>query len=1276
MGLLDLYATQANTAAETPLTAAPRTLGERIEATAAETFAPDRYFTIRGARQDMWQRAIDELHTATGESFVNPYAPVTADEMMRLGNQPAVEKERSQRVIEASRMARASGNDGLFDPENIDRYIGEEANRRRQRAAAYEGTGNGVLNFLAGAAIASVEPFNLLTMAVPVTRLPTAASVAIGETFLRNVAREAFVQGGANMGAQAVTEGLDYMSREGTGSRQTLAEAGMNVAAAGVFGALLGGGVRALHLKWIGLPEAVRRSAPLEVQDAFRVIEADALFSGQNRLGIDPLLHERYQGRAMDAIIRGQPVDLGDLARAGDTPMTALGTILRSAPEEIRVEGLATTLDRIKALPDSEIVPVLRQLKPETLKTLDDIERRSAELDARERALQVEREQIGIADVVDIDTGARLQDIEKRLAAQGLRRAERLDLERERDMILQSVDRGGAVSRDLQEIRRDFFPDQQRALAEIKQEREALERERASAESGLKREVDQLRSRLDNLVASGRFADNVGADVLSREVAQVDSQSLADAIAKADFDRQASIFNSAMGAAPEMPSVVRVYRDLLAAFENLGLPLSQARANAAVFAARYESRAERNPAAFRDAWHAYQQAGLKFERGKGAAGEGTTYNQSVSLRNKRETLKKYGLDPEGKYKTRDVAMALEARQRDKYGTIARDDRSVEASKKIAKWMAEEVQFEMLHPEKSGVGWYSQKFQRALDTFAEAFPELKTSQDARDLMTALIAITSDGQKVVPNFMQAADIYGTFTKTGKFAASRGTMRQASIETNLRNITELHDRLGPRGMRDYLLQEATVSDLKKLAKASGVSFETEYQAHIKMPMAAVIFGPKLGAFYANLMGSHGYLTMDRWWSRTFNRYRGTLLEQPTRQGLDRFKQLIKKPKISDERALEATKPYRDSYEAKGYKNGTETEKAANTLYKAAFENLEDQPFNSTDRTFMLDTVGRAQQELKKKGVEMSVADIQAVLWYYEKRLYGELGARQTADISYEEAAKLVANQVRGGPDKPGRSLAQSAAGADGRANPVGRAAEEDFLGAGAPEGLTQGENRGDITFRENETIIRLLKGADESTLIHEGFHAWVEELKVDAAHAKASDQIKADFQTMMDFVGNKGEPLTREQHEKLARAGEAYMRTGQAPSGVLAQAFEAFKEWLTRIYRRASDLGVEVSPELKAVFDRMLATDERLRSRTEAQLPGAGLDVEPRPATRSDNPVPGGDVEAQRALDTEVQRIMQTPGSLEEFKAAATKEMQEIDAMLKDAQSAAGCAMGAAL
>jgi hypothetical protein len=457
---------------------------------------------------------------------------------------------------------------------------------------------------------------------------------------------------------------------------------------------------------------------------------------------------------------------------------------------------------------------------------------------------------------------------------------------------------------------------------------------------------------------------------------------------------------------------------------------------------------------------------------------GQQLNQSATIRRGTETLKKYGLKPGKSYKTREVAAALEARQRAKYGTIAADDRSTEALAKISKWMQAEVEFAMDNPESSGVGWYSQKFQRALDTMAQAFPELATDKVARDTMTALIAITSDGQKVVPNFAQAMDIYGRFRPggetEGKFTTTRGHQRQASIDGNLAVIQRLYDLMGPEAMHQYLMQEKTISELKKIAKANGGELKSDYQAHIKMPMAAVEFGPKLGAFYANLMGSHGYLTMDRWWSRSFNRYRGTLLQAPTRQGLDRFKELLGNPALSDDEAIAATVEPRNAYEAKGFKNGTELEKAANTIYKAAFENLEDAPFNATDRTFMLDAVNKAQKSLSRKGYNLSVADIQAILWYYEKRLYGELGARQTADISYEEAAQRVASSYARG----SRGLAflddAEAAPEDGGADqgrvPVG---EEQF-NEGGDVNAGRFEQAGDRAGRDPSRAIAPLAGA----------------------------------------------------------------------------------------------------------------------------------------------------------------------------------------------------------
>lgn len=413
-----------------------------------------------------------------------------------------------------------------------------------------------------------------------------------------------------------------------------------------------------------------------------------------------------------------------------------------------------------------------------------------------------------------------------------------------------------------------------------------------------------------------------------------------------------------------------------------------------------------------------------------AKGDGESKFQTASIRRGEETMAAFGLEDKKKYNTRAVAAALEARQRKKYGTIKRGDYSPKALEAISNWMVDETMFEVdqakKNPKKSAVGWYSKKYQDALDQLAVAFPEfrkgsntfadaslpgvriLKTPKNARDFFTALMAITSDGAKVKSNFQFASAAYEHFRQTGKIKTdvTYGGERNKSMQLNLGNVQKMLDVHGPDQMAEALLRKDTVSNLKKAAKAAGDDFNVAYKANMLMPHSAIVFGPKLGAFYANLMGDTGYLTMDRWWSRTFNRYRGTLLTQATRAGLERFKGLVGLPEsTSDDEVINATVPHVKSYKAKDYKNGTEVEKAANTLYKAATEGLEDQPFSASDREFMINTTIKAQEKLKSKDVELTIADIQAVLWYYEKRLYGELGARQTQDVSYEDIAREVA-------------------------------------------------------------------------------------------------------------------------------------------------------------------------------------------------------------------------------------------------------------------------------
>lgn len=74
-------------------------------------------------------------------------------------------------------------------------------------------------------------------------------------------------------------------------------------------------------------------------------------------------------------------------------------------------------------------------------------------------------------------------------------------------------------------------------------------------------------------------------------------------------------------------------------------------------------------------------------------------------------------------------------------------------------------------------------------------------------------------------------------------------------------------------------------------------------------------------------------------------------------------------------------------------------------------------------------------------------------------------------------------------------------------------------------------------------------------------------------------------------EGSALSTFQHEQFARGFEAYLREGEAPSIELAQVFHKFRKWLVSIYKDIKGLNVQLSDDVRNVFDRMLATDEQL-------------------------------------------------------------------------------------
>lgn len=155
-------------------------------------------------------------------------------------------------------------------------------------------------------------------------------------------------------------------------------------------------------------------------------------------------------------------------------------------------------------------------------------------------------------------------------------------------------------------------------------------------------------------------------------------------------------------------------------------------------------------------------------------------------------------------------------------------------------------------------------------------------------------------------------------------------------------------------------------------------------------------------------------------------------------------------------------------------------------------------------------------------------------------------------------------------------------------------------------QGEaNQGDLeqgqrgSYNPETRTITLLEKADLSTFIHEAGHYFLEIQAELASRESASAQIKADMQVLLDWFGVKDLATwqamdleqKRESHERFARGFEAYAFEGNAPSLELQGTFQRFRAWLTRVYRSIVALNVELTPEVRSVMDRMVATEEQI-------------------------------------------------------------------------------------
>lgn len=138
-----------------------------------------------------------------------------------------------------------------------------------------------------------------------------------------------------------------------------------------------------------------------------------------------------------------------------------------------------------------------------------------------------------------------------------------------------------------------------------------------------------------------------------------------------------------------------------------------------------------------------------------------------------------------------------------------------------------------------------------------------------------------------------------------------------------------------------------------------------------------------------------------------------------------------------------------------------------------------------------------------------------------------------------------------------------------------------------------------RSRRIITLFEESKDEVTFLHEMAHAYLELLR-DLHGQPGTDALTDDMDAILRHVGASSfEELGRVQHEKFAETWEKYLYTGEAPTDELRSAMSRIKKWMIDIYievRNIGATGVTLTPEIKGVMDRMLATEDQL-AQTEA-------------------------------------------------------------------------------
>ena len=376
----------------------------------------------------------------------------------------------------------------------------------------------------------------------------------------------------------------------------------------------------------------------------------------------------------------------------------------------------------------------------------------------------------------------------------------------------------------------------------------------------------------------------------------------------------------------------------------------------------------------------------------------------------------------------------------KKANIDVNDASVETEKYLVQSVIDDANFALIE-NSNAVGWYNEKVNKAKRVLALIHPELATDPVANFAFTWSLANTSNMIKVDKNFELAEIAYRHYKETGKFPTDIGIGKAAqAINANFKLFNKLIREKEFTDLEEFMKTQHTVKEVKAYTNDT-VSGENESE----IVYGAAVMGPKIGnGFFANLYGFFEQLTMDRWLIRSWGRLTGTLVLDQRKQAnmkRDQLKPLLKalsskqRKKLQDligikirmtnldevavaiDNASTDTDIRETMIEIANIKDEPDVEQKIFDIlgkprkgsvrigigdeirkngisYTKFLDGQKESPKGAPERRFIRKVFNQALDVLQQDNPDLTMADLQALLWYPEKRLYDSAKLEQAED------------------------------------------------------------------------------------------------------------------------------------------------------------------------------------------------------------------------------------------------------------------------------------------